>query len=40
MSKTVDFTLQPIACHICGPQATLERADGKPITASMYLHAG
>ncbi|MBW4445407.1 MAG: carbamoyltransferase HypF [Spirirestis rafaelensis WJT71-NPBG6] len=30
------FHAQPIACHICGPQATLERADGKPITASMF----
>ncbi|MBW4606127.1 MAG: carbamoyltransferase HypF [Hassallia sp. WJT32-NPBG1] len=30
------FHAQPIACHICGPKATLERADGKPITASMF----
>ncbi|MGI8501160.1 MAG: carbamoyltransferase HypF, partial [Hassallia sp.] len=30
------FHAQPIACHICGPQVTLERADGKPITASMF----
>ncbi len=30
------FHAQPIACHICGPQVTLERADGKPITAFMF----
>jgi len=30
------FHAQPIACHVCGPKATLERADGKPITASMF----
>ncbi len=30
------FHAQPVACHICGPKATLERADGKPITASMF----
>lgn len=30
------FHAQPVACHICGPQAWLERADGKPITASMF----
>ncbi|BAZ31094.1 hydrogenase maturation protein HypF [Cylindrospermum sp. NIES-4074] len=30
------FHAQPIACHICGPQAWLERADGKPVTASMF----
>ncbi|MBD2773913.1 carbamoyltransferase HypF [Iningainema tapete] len=30
------FHAQPIACHICGPVVTLERADGKPITASMF----
>ena len=30
------FHAQPTACHICGPQAWLERADGKPITASMF----
>jgi hydrogenase maturation protein HypF len=30
------FHAQPIACHICGPKVTLERADGKPITAFMF----
>jgi hydrogenase maturation protein HypF len=30
------FHAQPIACHICGPKAWLERADGKPVTASMF----
>lgn len=30
------FHAQPIACHVCGPAATLERADGKPMTASMF----
>jgi hydrogenase maturation protein HypF len=30
------FHAQPVACHICGPQATLERADSKPVTASMF----
>jgi hydrogenase maturation protein HypF len=30
------FHAQPIACHICGPTAWLERADGKPVTASMF----
>ncbi len=30
------FHAQPIACHICGPKVTLERADGQPITASMF----
>ncbi len=30
------FHAQPIACHICGPKVTLERADNKPITASMF----
>ncbi|MBD2385299.1 carbamoyltransferase HypF [Cylindrospermum sp. FACHB-282] len=30
------FHAQPIACHICGPQAWLERADGKTVTASMF----
>ncbi|MDJ0674740.1 MAG: carbamoyltransferase HypF [Calothrix sp. MO_167.B42] len=30
------FHAQPTACHICGPQAWLERADSKPITASMF----
>lgn len=30
------FHAQPVACHICGPQAWLERADGKPVTASMF----
>ena len=30
------FHAQPVACHICGPKAWLERADSKPITASMF----
>ncbi|MBH8577620.1 carbamoyltransferase HypF [Nostocaceae cyanobacterium CENA369] len=30
------FHAQPVACHICGPKAWLERADGKPVTASMF----
>ncbi len=30
------FHAQPTACHICGPKAWLERADGKPVTASMF----
>lgn len=30
------FHAQPVACHICGPEAWLERADGKPVTASMF----
>ncbi|MEA5568666.1 carbamoyltransferase HypF [Anabaena sp. UHCC 0399] len=30
------FHAQPVACHVCGPQAWLERADGKPVTASMF----
>ncbi|BAY22900.1 hydrogenase maturation protein HypF [Calothrix sp. NIES-2100] len=30
------FHAQPLACHICGPQAWLERADGKAVTASMF----
>jgi hydrogenase maturation protein HypF len=30
------FHAQPIACHRCGPEAWLERADGKPITAAMF----
>jgi len=30
------FHAQPVACHRCGPKAWLERADGKPITASMF----
>ncbi|MEH1982221.1 MAG: carbamoyltransferase HypF [Nostoc sp.] len=30
------FHAQPIACHICGPTAWLERADGKSVTASMF----
>ncbi|AFY41428.1 carbamoyltransferase HypF [Nostoc sp. PCC 7107] len=30
------FHAQPIACHVCGPSAWLERADGKPVTASMF----
>ncbi|MBU7585411.1 MAG: carbamoyltransferase HypF [Nostoc sp. TH1S01] len=30
------FHAQPTACHVCGPSAWLERADGKPVTASMF----
>lgn len=30
------FHAQPVACHTCGPNAWLERADGKPVTASMF----
>ncbi|MEH1907652.1 carbamoyltransferase HypF [Nostoc sp.] len=30
------FHAQPVACHACGPTAWLERADGKPVTASMF----
>ncbi len=30
------FHAQPVACYTCGPQAWLERADGKPITAAMF----
>ncbi|MEA5583142.1 carbamoyltransferase HypF [Nodularia harveyana UHCC-0300] len=30
------FHAQPVACHTCGPRAWLERADGKPVTASMF----
>ncbi|BAT55776.1 hydrogenase maturation protein HypF [Nostoc sp. NIES-3756] len=30
------FHAQPVACHTCGPKAWLERADGKPVTASMF----
>ncbi|BAY13780.1 carbamoyltransferase HypF [Calothrix sp. NIES-2098] len=30
------FHAQPIACHICGAKAWLERADGKSVTASMF----
>ncbi|BAY19063.1 hydrogenase maturation protein HypF [Anabaenopsis circularis NIES-21] len=30
------FHAQPTACHTCGPTAWLERADGKPVTASMF----
>lgn len=30
------FHAQPVACHVCGPHAWLERADGKPITTSMF----
>ncbi|MFY7805193.1 MAG: carbamoyltransferase HypF [Limnoraphis robusta] len=30
------FHAQPIACHFCGPKVTLERADGKPVTAHMF----
>ncbi|MBF2065931.1 MAG: carbamoyltransferase HypF [Calothrix sp. C42_A2020_038] len=34
--KNRRFHAQPIACHICGPKAWLERSDGKPFTASMF----
>jgi hydrogenase maturation protein HypF len=34
--KNRRFHAQPTACHICGPSAWLERADGKPFTASMF----
>ncbi len=30
------FHAQPVACYKCGPAAWLERADGKPVTASMF----
>jgi hydrogenase maturation protein HypF len=30
------FHAQPIACHICGPKAWLERADGRPFTVTMF----
>lgn len=30
------FHAQPVACHVCGPSAWLERADGKSVTASMF----
>ncbi|MFN6536676.1 MAG: carbamoyltransferase HypF [Nostoc sp. EkiNYC01] len=30
------FHAQPVACHICGASAWLERADGKAVTASMF----
>ncbi|MEH2358777.1 carbamoyltransferase HypF [Nostoc sp.] len=30
------FHAQPVACHACGPTAWLERADGQPVTASMF----
>ncbi|MBI1241574.1 carbamoyltransferase HypF [Umezakia ovalisporum] len=30
------FHAQPVGCHSCGPRAWLERADGKPVTASMF----
>lgn len=30
------FHAQPVACYNCGPQVWLERADGKPVTASMF----
>ncbi len=30
------FHAQAVACYTCGPQAWLERADGKPVTASMF----
>lgn len=30
------FHAQPVGCHVCGPNAWLERSDGKPITSSMF----
>ncbi|MEM7555264.1 MAG: carbamoyltransferase HypF [Cyanobacteria bacterium P01_A01_bin.84] len=30
------FHAQPVACYTCGPSVWLERADGRPITASMF----
>ncbi|AFY30652.1 carbamoyltransferase HypF [Calothrix sp. PCC 7507] len=30
------FHAQPVACHVCGATAWLERADGKSVTASMF----
>ncbi len=30
------FHAQPVACHKCGPNAWLERADGKAIVAEMF----
>ncbi|MEM9922767.1 MAG: carbamoyltransferase HypF [Cyanobacteria bacterium P01_D01_bin.50] len=30
------FHAQPVACYTCGPQTWLERADSKPVTASMF----
>ncbi|MEM7717296.1 MAG: carbamoyltransferase HypF, partial [Cyanobacteria bacterium P01_A01_bin.68] len=30
------FHTQPVACYTCGPSVWLERADGRPITASMF----
>ncbi len=30
------FHAQPIACHLCGPKAWLERVDTQPITASLF----
>ncbi len=30
------FHAQPVACHVCGPKAWLERADGKVISNSMF----
>ncbi|GAB1539982.1 hypothetical protein NUACC21_26510 [Scytonema sp. NUACC21] len=30
------FHAQPVACHVCGPHAWLERSDGNPITSSMF----
>ncbi|MBE9106283.1 carbamoyltransferase HypF [Nostoc cf. edaphicum LEGE 07299] len=30
------FHAQPVGCHVCGPAAWLERADGKSVTASMF----
>lgn len=34
--KNRRFHAQPVACYKCGPEAWLERADGKAITASMF----
>lgn len=30
------YHAQPIACHVCGPRAWLERADGTPVVSSMF----
>jgi hydrogenase maturation protein HypF len=30
------FHAQPVACHVCGPHAWLERADGKPVISDMF----
>lgn len=30
------FHAQPLACHVCGPRAWLERSDGQPIASDMF----